>query len=502
MNEQLNFLNSNKKESDINQSTIIPNSLLDKFGGALVYSAIGDALGWPTEFGRYPNIVQKRFGKYYITDYIEWEKLIGGRYWGYREKIKEGSYSDDTQLTLSVARCIDSYGDFDADKFAYSELPLWLSYERGGGKTIKTAARAIMQSKKEWFLNFYKRREIDYRYAGANGAAMRIIPIALVNVNNEKRLYSDSFKNAIITHGHPRAILGSMIYASAINLLLKETNISREKICDYLREVIETSSKFLKDIEWIRTWIQEWDKGATNGKFKEVFQQTRNEAKNYLDSIKKFLLLEDKNYYQLTRALGEYKGSGISTVCVALYLFIKYIDNPEQGIIKAVNMLGSDTDTIANFVGGLFGTYYGLSVIRKDLKERLQDKDYILKIASQLHNIVTGKSLINHVPIKYFNKKELLLKILAWEIGLREMFWEALNEGDTIIHPALGKGKISRKETQNIQKEGYVVKLIEVIFDCGQTCIFHSRVANNGELSDSLSKDLIKQKLTYFETEK
>jgi len=72
------------------------------------------------------------------------------------------------------------------------------------------------------------------------------------------------------------------------------------------------------------------------------------------------------------------------------------------------------------------------------------------------------------------------------------MFWEALSEGDQINHPALGRGKILRKEIKKIQREGYVTKLIEVLFDCGQTCIFHSRVADNGEVSESLSKDLAK----------
>ncbi|PIZ19982.1 MAG: hypothetical protein COY50_07170 [Deltaproteobacteria bacterium CG_4_10_14_0_8_um_filter_43_12] len=208
--------------------------------------------------------------------------------------------------------------------------------------------------------------------------------------------------------------------------------------------------------------------------------------------MKRLLSVDDKEYYHLTRAFDEYKGSGISTVFVAFYLFLKYLDNPEDGIFKAVNMLGSDTDTIASFVGGLCGAYFGLSAINKDLISKLQDKDYILKIAEQLHDIITGRLLTNHIPIRDFNRKETLLKILAWEIGLHEMFWDALSEGDQIIHPALGRGKIIRKEIKKIQREGYVTKLIEVAFDCGQTCIFHSRVSSNGEVSESLSKDLAK----------
>ena len=57
---------------------------LESFKGALAFSAVGDALGWPTEFGWYPKEVESRFGKKYLEDYIPWEKLVGGKFWGYK----------------------------------------------------------------------------------------------------------------------------------------------------------------------------------------------------------------------------------------------------------------------------------------------------------------------------------------------------------------------------------------------------------------------------------
>lgn len=490
MKNQMNLFDNFNR---VKENSVIGEKILkEKIQGALICSSIGDALGWPTEFGRYPVNVRKRFGKNFIKDYIEWEKIIGGKYWGYREKIKEGSYSDDTQLSLAVARCINDFGDFDADKFAYLELPLWLHYERGGGRTIKTAARSIINSKKEWLLNFFKNKDMDYRRAGANGAAMRVLPIAIVNVNNEKRLYSDSIKNTIITHGHPRAIIGTMIYASTVRYLLKETNLNRRNFYSWLLEEIKKLTIFEQENEWLQIWIREWDSKAKNGNFNEEFQKTKSEAKKYLENIERFLSKDDKDYYHFTRALTEYKGSGISTIFVTLYLFMKYLDNPEEGILKAVNMIGSDTDTIASFVGGLSGAYYGLSAVNKSLINRLQDKDYILRIGGKLFEIITGNRLTNHISSDRVNRKEAFLRILAWEIGLHEMFWDALKEDDQIIHPVLGKGKITRKEIKKIQREGYIVKLIEVIFDCGQTCIFHSRVSDKNRISESLSKEICK----------
>ena len=465
--------------------------ILEKFKGALIFSAAGDALGWPTEFGRYPKEVEKRFGKKYLEDYIPWQKMVGGRFWGYKEVIKEGEYSDDTQLTLAVYRCMDENGDFNPDKFAYFELPLWLHYERGGGRTIKIAARKLNQTGKEWINNFYMTKDLSYRNAGANGAAMRTLPLALVNINNEKRLYRDVFINSIITHGHPRGILGSIIYASAVNFLIKEKSFSRKIFLSFLHDVVRSFSESFKGDDFIQKWVQEWDRKPLNGmRFREVFEKTRNESIHYLGEIEEKISSDDNAFYNLTKAFNEgYKGSGITTILVAIFLFLKYFDDPKKGIIKAVNMLGSDTDTIAAFLGGLFGSYYGLRVIPSNFLEKLQDKDYILKIATHIFEISTGEERLKYASIKAFDRYDAYLRIMAWEIGLHEMFWDALKEDDAIIHPALGRGIIRGKRVESLSRGGYQIKLIEIRFDCGQTCVFHSRISADGELSGSLGKD-------------
>ncbi|HZU03318.1 MAG TPA: ADP-ribosylglycohydrolase family protein [Ktedonobacteraceae bacterium] len=80
-----------------------------------------------------------------LRSFIEWKKLVGGKWWGYEEVIEPGAYSDDTQLALAVSRCIAETGDFEPERFAYEELPLWLQYERGGGRSVKTAAKPFIR---------------------------------------------------------------------------------------------------------------------------------------------------------------------------------------------------------------------------------------------------------------------------------------------------------------------------------------------------------------------
>jgi hypothetical protein len=51
---------------------------LDRFEGAIVFSAIGDALGWPTEFlAREPR--RRPPFEYPVRRFVRWKKIVGGR---------------------------------------------------------------------------------------------------------------------------------------------------------------------------------------------------------------------------------------------------------------------------------------------------------------------------------------------------------------------------------------------------------------------------------------
>jgi len=111
----------------------------DRILGALILGGAADALGWRNESWK-PGAARTHF-----VDHLEsWSKRIG-RVGGYWEKIGAGEYSDDTQLTIAVARCVSPDGRYDAERFAMVELPYWLSYQRGGGRTIKAAAGVALQ---------------------------------------------------------------------------------------------------------------------------------------------------------------------------------------------------------------------------------------------------------------------------------------------------------------------------------------------------------------------
>jgi ADP-ribosylglycohydrolase len=109
------------------------NQKLDKWVGALIGAAAGDALGWPNEQN------SRSVGKINPKNkemLPKWARRDGGKFWSHNEEIYPGEYSDDTQLIIATARSL-RYGANWSKNFTKVELPVWLSYERGGGGATK-----------------------------------------------------------------------------------------------------------------------------------------------------------------------------------------------------------------------------------------------------------------------------------------------------------------------------------------------------------------------------
>src|SRR5690348_8353752 len=70
-----------------------------------LWAAWGDALGFPTELTRSGQSLQGRLGADEVSIPTAWKRRVGGRF-GVETELPAGTYSDDTQLRLSVARSI------------------------------------------------------------------------------------------------------------------------------------------------------------------------------------------------------------------------------------------------------------------------------------------------------------------------------------------------------------------------------------------------------------
>lgn len=358
-------------------STAIP-TLIEKCKGAMLAVAIGDALGWPNE----PR-AKNRVKKPKIVDYfVGWTRSSNNPRW-HDEKILPGEYSDDTQMILSVARSIIA-GDWEK-YFSEKELPFWLNYERGGGGALLKAAKFYSQSKERLWQSSYAN---DYFNAGGNGAAMRILPhvIAAAKTPSIPTLMADVHKDTLITHGHPRALLGTACYAFALEYLLrKETVLEYGELVD---AVINGQNEWGADLDpnvfgkWLESaechpdyhFLTEWD----NTRIRMV-----KRLEYVKDSLKKGLILDDTKVLMELECFGKANGAGDVAALAAVYLASRYANNPVLGIKIPAYSFGADTDTIASMTGGLAGMLNGADWIPGEWKA-VQDYDCLIQMTELL----------------------------------------------------------------------------------------------------------------------
>lgn len=149
---------------------------------ALFGVAVGDALGATTEFMTPAQI---------RTQYGVLREIVGGGWL----KLSPGQVTDDTEMTLCVARGIVGSGGWDlgtiADRFAR-----WLSGDPADvGATCRRGIEEYMEKGR-------LEAPPDEKGAG-NGAVMRVAPVALYTLGDEELLSRLAVGQAHITHHHP-----------------------------------------------------------------------------------------------------------------------------------------------------------------------------------------------------------------------------------------------------------------------------------------------------------
>lgn len=395
----------------------------EKCAGAFVASAIGDALGWPNEL-RASNANKKNKP---LSDFVEWQRRSGGRYWSHSEKILAGEYSDDTQMNLAVARSILS-GKPWVTYLSQTELPFWLEYERGGGSAVKRAAELWKKKTVPWKSNATDVKK--YFDAGGNGAAMRVLPHVIAGHREGfDKLLSNVFQDSIITHGHPRAIVGALCYSYALMFLFKKNDtLAFGELVDAIIDTKDIWGAFpsYADVEWLNVsepynfsnlWLKTVDEMVV-----QLYLIATALSKGALDSENETLL-----------AIGCFNknvnGAGDIAALASIYVASKYANNPVLGIKAVANAFGSDTDTIASMVGGLLGALMGLSWIPAEWK-MVQDYSCLVRMAEFL-------AAENSVDMAKEYTTKMLAESAEWEkvsIGrLKKISTDTLPSGKTGI---------------------------------------------------------------------
>jgi ADP-ribosyl-[dinitrogen reductase] hydrolase len=156
--------------------------LNDRARAAFVGMAIGDALGATVEFMTASEIASK---------YGTFREIIGGGWL----RLKPGQVTDDTEMALCIARAIVRNQAWSLEAIA-NNFAAWLkSRPVDCGDTCRKGIRAYILSgtleapPNEW--------------DAGNGAAMRLLPVALYSMPDEHLLKKYTVEQAHLTHNNP-----------------------------------------------------------------------------------------------------------------------------------------------------------------------------------------------------------------------------------------------------------------------------------------------------------
>jgi ADP-ribosyl-[dinitrogen reductase] hydrolase len=179
-----------------------------------------------------PAQIQEQFGVH--------KDIIGG---GWLD-LAPGQVTDDTEMTLCIARSIAAKGEWDlvgiADRFA-----LW--FEKNPVDVGDTCRRGI-----ERYRAMRQLQVPPGKNDAGNGAAMRIAPVALFSLGNEERMARLAVEQARLTHNHPLSDAACV----AVGILVQRG------ILGYPERMLRAAADGLVG-RHPEFWFEEYDGGAT-----------------------------------------------------------------------------------------------------------------------------------------------------------------------------------------------------------------------------------------------
>ena len=372
---------------------------LAKAEGAFLALAAGDALGWPQEMPR--RVRGGAGGGSPSLDFRTWTRRGGGRFRPYEEIIGAGEYSDDTQLTLAVARSRTNHGADWWKAFMRVELPRWTLYERGGGGATMRAARAWLAGTPPWQSD---KAEVLRRYfnAGGNGVAMRVLPHALFLAGRDDpaALMYDVVRDGVATHGHPRALVGATACAyAAWALARRSTTLEFGELLDLLMDGRGGWGAFPDMGRGGGAWFAAADR-VFDEPYEQIWRRTVDEMRGLLDQARSGIqagaLADDRAVLDDLGCFGAFKGAGTVSAAAAAYLAARHAAQPAEGVLRAAFEQGADTDTLAAMTGGLLGCLAGDEWLPAPWRH-VQDSTYLRCLAGQ---IAQGPSAAEQRPVE------------------------------------------------------------------------------------------------------
>jgi DNA ligase (NAD+) len=329
-----------------------PLDLADRFRGCLIGLAVGDALGHPTEFMSSLSRIRAQYGPDGIRDFDG-----SGRH-------PPGTFTDDTQMTIAVARALALQGHQSLDVLMGQlgrEFVAWArhpSNNRAPGGTCMSGCRNLQQGT-PW-------RDAGVKGSKGCGAAMRAAPVGLVFHDDDDALVRIAAAQSVLTHSHPTGIASSVAAAAPVAWLARGNGL--DGLVEYTRRRVEGL-----DDETMKALGADPAAVATFGVREQLERLDRLEA------------VLDREADDVCTLLGG-AWIGEEAVATALWCFLKANGDFEESVRRGANSSG-DSDSIACIAGSLAGVYHGYQAIAaaSTMPRRVERHDDLVQLADELY---------------------------------------------------------------------------------------------------------------------
>jgi len=311
----------------------------DRFAGALLGSAVGDALGAVTQ-GLTPRDIQELYGE--VDSLPEMSAAPGG------------TVSGPPPLPLAVAGALFPDGILDPARIAEA---LARGVRREDAPGLAGFARNLLE------------RALPWHEAGEShpesAPAVHVLPVALLRAGSFRRLKLEAGIVAAITHPHPAAIAATIAQACAVAKVLHTPPGSLD-VLSFPRAVSPAVAGM------------EPERGGKPRAARPAATVGRR-----LGAELPALLLRRAPVSEMQEALGNGTAAH-EGVPFALGCFLRSPGDFQEAVLPAVNH-GGDARAVAAMVGALCGAYVGASGIPGRFLDRLRRRGELEEAAEALH---------------------------------------------------------------------------------------------------------------------
>lgn len=313
--------------------------LRDRIRGGLFGVAVGDALGATVEFLSQGEI-RRRFGC--LTE------IIGGGWLN----LEPGEVTDDTEITLAVAKGILANPASPRDAVGKMFLRWFQGNPKDVGETIRTALSFYLENP-DWDEAAKRACHALGGKAAGNGCLMRTLPVTFAYAQNPEKMNRISRELARMTHYEPLAEAACAFYNNLARRLLYAPHSPQNKE-GFLKAALKDTENYSADLP-----------AGTLETIKETVEKIAVMSKEEISPT----------------------GHCLDTLAAAVWCFLHTLTF-EEAVVEAVN-LGGDADTVGAVCGGLAGTFYGYRAIPARWLETLKPKEELDKVSQQLFHLAS-----------------------------------------------------------------------------------------------------------------